>query len=230
MPSKEEINKFKENYKKGFKKEISDEKALELMNVEEKKVEEKPPLTPTQNLNQQNKLKQNFSCTRIIITVVVIVIIFIAFIAIMDRSSNKATTPASTPTTPTQPTIYSLNQPAVINGNKVTVYSVTPYTSPSGFMNPKEGNKYLAVDIEVENTSNKPINYSVLDYKLQDNQNYSYEWQSIGAEPNFSSGTLQPTQKTRGLVTFEIPINNIPTQLTFTPSWWSNNQIIFKLQ
>lgn len=104
-------------------------------------------------------------------------------------------------------------------------------SSSNQFMQPKSGNKFIAVDITQENQGVDPRNYNVWDYKLQDSQDFTYQTAMASCrEPAFSSGTLQKGQKTRGFITFEIPKENTATKLIFTPSWLSTEQIIINLQ
>lgn len=107
MPSKEEINKFKENYKKGFKKEISDEKALELMKVEGQKKAEKSPSVETKPTQTQSP--QMGAKTKISPLWLVVVVIFIFggawLMASLSGDKNKTTSssqPAVTQT-PSKP-------------------------------------------------------------------------------------------------------------------------------
>jgi hypothetical protein len=79
---------------------------------------------------------------------------------------------------------------------------------PTGYLSPKEGNKYITVKVTYENTSNKPDSFSTYNLKLKDNKDFSYSDTSGGKEPRIDSGDLEANGKVTGYMTFEIPSEN----------------------
>ncbi len=124
---------------------------------------------------------------------------------------------------------FKMGDKVDLNGKTVTVNSVAPYTSNNQFMQPKNGNKFVTVDISLTNTSKDAFDYNVLDFRLQDNQSYSYTNAATDHEPYLTTGALQPGQTTRGFIDYEIPANNTPSQVVFTPGFLSTSQIIITL-
>jgi hypothetical protein len=111
----------------------------------------------------------------------------------------------------------------------LTVNDISPCPSSNQFDVPKPGYKFVAADITQENSGAEAKSYNVLDFKLQDDKDFTYTLGfSMCKQPSFGSGTLQQNQKTRGYITFEIPKDNNPTSIIFTPSWLSSDQIIIR--
>jgi len=44
-----------------------------------------------------------------------------------------------------------------------------------------------------------------------------------------TTGAVQPGEKVRGFITYEIPVENTPAKFIFTPGFLSTSQIIIKL-
>ncbi len=167
----------------------------------------------------------------------VIVLVVIAIAVIGGSSSNepqkvgKTNTQNTNTNQKTETKTYKISEQIKLKDNILTVYSVADYKSKNEFTQPEKGKKFVIIDIGIENGGTEPIDYNPYNFKLQDNKDYSYEYSWMGdKEPRFSSGTLQSGEKTRGFITFEITSDNTPSKLTFTPSFWSTEQIIVSLQ
>jgi hypothetical protein len=141
--------------------------------------------------------------------------------------SNEATQPTTPEAPPTK--TYKMGDLVDLNGKTMAVNAVAPYTSGNQFIAPKSGNKFVTVDITLQNNSKDPYTYNVLEFKLHDNQDYGYDMAVSDKEPTLSTGTIQPGEKTRGFITFEIPVNNTPAKLVYTPGFWNLSQIIVDL-
>ncbi len=113
---------------------------------------------------------------------------------------------------------------AIAEGWFLTIEKPEEYIS-SGFSSPKEGNKYIAVKITYENTTNKPDSYSTYNFKLKDDKNFSYSDTYGGKEPKIDSGDLESKGKVTGYMTFEIPKGNQPVSIIYNGS----RSIIFSL-
>lgn len=143
-----------------------------------------------------------------------------------DKTQNGNTTvDTKTPSTKT----YKVGDQVKLGDNVVTVYSVVDYKSSNEFMKPQSGKKYVVADIGIQNGGKEAINYNTFDFKLQDNKDYSYDSSFSDKSPSFSSGALQPGQKTRGFITYEVDTANTASKVIFTPSFWSDEQIIFEI-
>ncbi len=137
--------------------------------------------------------------------------------------SKSVATPESNPT-------YKIGDTVNMGGKTLTVNSVKPYTSRNQYMGPKQGNKFVAVDVSLKNDSSDAFNYNVLEFRLQDNQDYQYTNAVSDLDPYLTVGVLQPSQTTRGFIVYEIPQDNNSVRLTSTPGFWDRAQIIIELK
>jgi len=84
---------------------------------------------------------------------------------------------------------------------------VDNYTSENQFMSPKEGQKYVAVEILLDNSkSTKAFSTPAMLIKLKDNQGQEYSIDMISAmiKPSFE-GNADAGDITRGWIGYEIP-------------------------
>lgn len=133
-----------------------------------------------------------------------------------------------------QPTVapakaYKMGDLVDLDGKTIVVNDVAPYTSNNQFMVPKSGNKYMSVDLTLTNNSKDAFSYNVLNFRLQDDKDYSYDHAVSDQEPYLTVGAIQPGEKVRGFITYEIPQGNTPAKLIFTPGFLSTSQIIIAL-
>ncbi len=142
-------------------------------------------------------------------------------------SGNEASQPTTSEAPPTK--TYKMGDLVDLNGKTMAVNAVADYISGNQFLIPKSGNKFVAVDITLQNNSKDPYIYNALEFKLHDNQDYSYDMAVSDKDPQLSSGTIQPGEKTRGFITYEIPEGNTPAKLEYTPGFWNLSQIIVDL-
>lgn len=122
------------------------------------------------------------------------------------QETNTSTTVAGeTSTTTKAKTGYSLGETAKTSDLTVIVYSITdPATSSNSFEEPKAGNRFVSVDMQVESSKQETFS-SLLAVELvtSDNRTYSAPL-LIGFTPRID-GDLLPGQARRGYVPFEIP-------------------------
>lgn len=94
-----------------------------------------------------------------------------------------------------------------LTGGTVTVVSVDlNFVSTNEFAQPKAGNRFVVVEVLYENTGSDKITYNPFDWKMSDSSGFSYDQSFVGGrEPSLHSGDLQPGEKARGFITFEVP-------------------------
>ena len=139
----------------------------------------------------------------------------IVFLAVLVSASHQsaatqqqfATQPAIQPTSiPTQ-TIFKVGDTATntlwsVTVNSVKVANSAPYSQPSA------GDIFLVVDVTTQNLSSSPqLVSSGASFALQDatGQVYQEKITGIGVPPD--NPTLQPNDKLRGQISYEIPKN-----------------------
>lgn len=106
-----------------------------------------------------------------------------------------------------------------------------PYKSTNQYMEPKQGNRLISVEvIYVNNSGDKTIDYNPFDWKIFDNQGYNFETGFTDSkEPSLNSGTLNPGGKVRGWITFEVPNGSKEFKVQFTPSFFGNDNLEVQL-
>lgn len=169
----------------------------------------------------------------------IFVIIILAAIAIPNYLHMKPgiTQPqqSSTQNTKiTQTTTYKIGDSVQSGDYVLTVHGIADNVLPETdiYDRPKEGNKYYAVEVTVENKGSDVISYNVIYFKLQDSEGYTYDYTGSYKEPWLGYGDLQPGRKVRGWITFEIPKNSSNLELIFQPITYNpfdTVQIIVKL-
>lgn len=110
-----------------------------------------------------------------------------------------------------------IGSPMALNGVTVTVVS-EDLNAQSGnqFIKPKAGNRYVAVQVLYENTGSDKFDYNPFDWKLADSSGFSYDMTFWGPGPELHAGTIQPGEKARGYITYEVPTSAAGLKLRFT--------------
>lgn len=137
----------------------------------------------------------------------------IVVLAIMVSSGRQSSTtqqqfgtqPANQPTTAPQATTFKIGETASNTLWSVTVNSVKEVTS-GPFSQPNAGMIFLVVDVTTENLSSSPqIVSSGASFTLKDatGQAYNETVTGIGTPPDNTA--LQPNDKLRGQISYEVP-------------------------
>lgn len=146
----------------------------------------------------------------------------------VDDTDNAQT--ADVKTEDSSQAVFKIGDAVELDGKTITVNEVKPYSSKNQFLTPKSGNKFVAIDVTLKNNSEDAYNYNVLEFSLQDNEDYSYTNAVSDIEPYLTVGAIQPGQTTRGFIAYEIPETNEPVKLIYTPNFWGTKQIIVELK
>lgn len=180
--------------------------------------------------------QKGFSVFKLIGGVFVGIILIIILAAILGSNGEQpkklgeSSEDTGTETGQSQTNIFSVGEQVKLGDYILTVNSIESCVSDNEFMQPESGKRFVVADITQENAGSEPRSYNLWNFTLQDNKSYSYQTALAGCkEPSFGSGTLQPTIKTRGYITFEIPKENNPSKLIFSPDWLGSKQIIIEL-
>jgi hypothetical protein len=84
---------------------------------------------------------------------------------------------------------------------------VDPWTDETGEVTPAPGHRFVALELVVEGTSHDEVAYGYVDpyyFKLTDSEGFAYPAVYEGAKPILSGVDLEPGEKTRGWVTFQV--------------------------
>ncbi|MCA1667637.1 MAG: DUF4352 domain-containing protein [Thermomicrobia bacterium] len=94
-----------------------------------------------------------------------------------------------------------------VQGMAVTVNEVRDPAPPTDFSKPKDGNRFVAVDVTIENTDTKPASYNALYATVKDTDGRQYDATFTDVvNPALSAGDNSPGDKIRGWVVFEVPV------------------------
>lgn len=102
----------------------------------------------------------------------------------------------------------------------LTVSEPTLYQpSADSFLTPKDGYKFIAIEVVYENTSNTTDYFSLSNLKLKDTEDRAYsEYGFGGREPQLESSGLEAGGRVKGFVTFEIPQDTREKSVVYTGS------------
>lgn len=94
---------------------------------------------------------------------------------------------------------------------------VDPWVPPASRGEPSRGHRFVAIDVTVGTTASNDSPYwtGQYDFKLTDAENFAYEAAGDGESPQFPDEvTLEPGERARGWVTFEVADGNGLKSLT----------------
>ena len=137
-------------------------------------------------------------------------IVVLAVLVSAGRQNSTAqqqfgTQSANQPTSVPTQTIFKIGETATNTLWSVTMNSVKEVTS-GPYAQPGAGNIFLIVDVTTQNLSSSPqIVSSGASFTLKDTtgQVYSEKFTGIGTPPD--NGALQPNDKLRGQISYEVP-------------------------
>lgn len=88
------------------------------------------------------------------------------------------------------------------------MFGVTdPQPAPNRFEQPKDGFRYISVDVQVANKSNRQERFSsILGFSVLDGENRKYDPEFLSSvTPGPPEGEIPPGEAIRGFVVFEVP-------------------------
>jgi hypothetical protein len=139
---------------------------------------------------------------------------------VFDKFNTGASVsaPASSDVKPPAKNVTAkVGEAVALNGATVTVVSADlNFNNTNEFLQPKAGNRLVAVEILYENTGTETVSYNPLDWKLTDSSGFNYDHSYSGKGPELSSGDLGPSEKARGFITYEVPKTSTGLSLKLT--------------
>lgn len=106
--------------------------------------------------------------------------------------------------TPAPPAAVHVGERGIGRGFAITVNEVQDPSPAKQYSQPKEGNRWVAVDVTIENTGAALFYAQPFDVRLQDADNHSYLVTVGSAEPPLLNTQIGPNEAARGWVSFEI--------------------------
>ncbi len=149
-----------------------------------------------------------FEKTKIIIAIILIVVIIGAIIFYLKN--RKENSNSSNNTTKSQEInkdsneesdTYKIGETAIIDGVKVTINKVENYTDAT--QKPKDGNKFIKVDIQIENTNNADRGIISSDFKCLVGTKQA-TIVNINSQDRLKSSTLVSNKTVTGSIYYEV--------------------------
>lgn len=149
------------------------------------------------------------------------------------EATSQAVNVERLPTDTPAPAAYKIGDTIDIEGIFLTVHSISEPT-PSDTLKPADGNKFVALDITLENRTDESLTISaLLSMKLKDDQNRQYDVnilvpQLVGG--SMVDGEFAAGEALRGPVGFEVPQDATGYEFVFDPSLFGSGKVFVSLQ
>ncbi|MBR6825511.1 MAG: DUF4352 domain-containing protein, partial [Oscillospiraceae bacterium] len=119
---------------------------------------------------------------------------------------------------------YSVGDVVESSKLKITYLSCEEYVSDNMFIVPAEGYHFISCEFEFENVGTSDEYISSL----------SFDCYADGLSCNGTyirdddlSATLSAGRKTKGTVTFEVPLNATVIEVEYLSNYWTSNRVVF---
>ncbi|WP_048000767.1 DUF4352 domain-containing protein [Lactiplantibacillus herbarum] len=125
--------------------------------------------------------------------------------------------------------VFKVGETATIDHVKVTVNSVKTATSLD-MSDPKTGNQFYTVNVTLKNTGSEKVSYNPYDFAIKSNGNQT-DLDEINTDDNdqLDSGDLAAGGTVSGNMTGQSKKDGT-VELVYTPSYFSERHLTFKLQ
>jgi hypothetical protein len=118
---------------------------------------------------------------------------------------------------PTAIPVVKIGERGVGTGYAITVHEVRDRIPPRQYIQPKDGSRWVALDVTIENTGTTPIIAQPFDVRLQSTDNRGYIIGVGSAEPALFNTNLSPGEAARGWVNYEVPTDAVLATLKYAP-------------
>ena len=151
-----------------------------------------------------------------------------------DVDSSEPNTPADTPTPEPEPTKVpptqapeppqeaNLGDLFELEGYSFAAVTVEDPATPGILYTPEEGTRLVAVEIVVGNVSAERITVNALNTTLLDAEGFTYVAELAGRDDQISLVDLEPGQRAKGWVAFELPEDATPATVKYAVKSFSD--------
>lgn len=124
---------------------------------------------------------------------------------------------------------FKVGEVIAFDGKEVTVTKVTRNWTQE-FNEPAAGKEYVKVNVQLQNKSDKEVDFNVFDWSLQDSNGTIQDTaMAFDDSDQLDSGKIAPGGKAEGSIIFEVPAGDEELTLRYQPSFWSDKRIEVKL-
>ncbi|EIW12795.1 extracellular protein [Lactiplantibacillus pentosus KCA1] len=146
-----------------------------------------------------------------------------------SSNTNQATSQKASSKKTTTKSVYKVGETATIDHVQVTVTDVKTATTLNESQ-PKTGDQFYTVTVKIKNTGSDKISYNPYDFKIKAAGNQtSLDEINIDAHDQLDSGDLTAGGTVSGTMTGQSKTNGT-VELIYTPSYFSDRHLTFKLQ
>lgn len=127
--------------------------------------------------------------------------------------------------------VFAIGEKVQLGDYVLTVTNVEK-SAGSDFDQPKDGNEFVIVTVEINNAGDENISYNPFDFKMANSQGQIVDqaFTTINNDTSLQSGELAGGGKVSGTIAFEQPAGDSGLQLHYSPSFWSDKTIKVNLQ
>lgn len=124
---------------------------------------------------------------------------------------------------------FKVGEVIAFDGKEVTVTKVTRNWTQE-FNEPAANKEYVKVNVQLQNKSDKEVDFNVFDWSLQDSNGTIQDTaMAFDDSDQLDSGKIAPGGKAEGSIIFEVPAGDENLTLRYQPSFWSDKRVEVKL-
>lgn len=132
---------------------------------------------------------------------------------------------------PPQTETFEIGDRVKLGDFYITVKKAYISTGSNEWNKPDQGKKWVVIDVEIENASDKPQTISsLLMFNLYDEDNYKCDYAINTAARGSLDGELGVGRKMAGEITFSVPADQSNFEFIFEPNIFGTGQAIYKLK
>lgn len=110
------------------------------------------------------------------------------------------------------------------NDVRISYVKCSEYISDNMFIEPKEGNRFIYIELELENISNTDQTASVFSFNCYADGKSCEAFYGLDDE---LSATMSPGRKAKGKIGFEVPKDAQTIEVEYEDNVWTQNKLIF---
>ncbi|MBL4715059.1 MAG: DUF4352 domain-containing protein [Bacteroidia bacterium] len=122
--------------------------------------------------------------------------------------------------------VYKIGDKINMENYQLQILDVVYEKYYSGFY-AKKSNKYVAVEVLINNSGNNIISFSDYNFHIVDEEGFEYSTSFSGKNPDFGTREIYSDKKARGWLTYEILESAQKLELVFTPKPFTKEEHIF---
>lgn len=119
---------------------------------------------------------------------------------------------------------YSVGDVVESSSLKITYLSCEEWISDNQFIQPREGYRFVSCEFEFENVGSDDEFISSMNFDCYAD---GVNCDSSYGRDNELSATLSAGRKTKGTVTFEVPVDAEVVEVEYLSNYWTSNRVVF---